>query len=189
MNDVTPPETAGTPLRKLNPAPRLPLRVRIRVDGAPGDFSSVRGTVQYDVVNAAQCGKRDALSGAVPSITSNETFELTRLSDTEFTGVVYADRILDENYYGRGVCRWELTEARVALRAGGAEQDARFVAGIKGSQLAAGATAAKYYWGGYYPRAKQDGFADFGQKDLEQVPADKRAEFFRILISATGDGA
>lgn len=189
MNDAAPPATDDAPLRTLNPAPRQALQIRVRIEDAPGRFDSIRGTAQYDVVNAAQCGKRDALSGAVPSITSNESFELTRVSDTEFGGVVYTDRIVDEDYYGRGVCRWQLTEARVALKASGAKEEARFVAGVKGSQLAAGSASARYYWGGYYPRAKQEGFADFGQNDLDQVPADKRAEFFRIVVKPEDHGA
>ncbi len=33
------------------------------------------------------------------------------------------DRMLDEDYYGRGVCHWEFTGAGAMLKATGAEED------------------------------------------------------------------
>jgi hypothetical protein len=57
-------------------------------------------------------------------------FELTRVSDVEYTGTVYADGILDEDYYGRGICRWQLTQARVQLKATGVPRETLFSASI-----------------------------------------------------------
>ncbi|HZF96635.1 MAG TPA: hypothetical protein VEY92_00020 [Pseudoxanthomonas sp.] len=59
------------------------------------------------------------------------------MSDVEYKGTVYADGLLDEEYYGRGVCRWKLTQARVHLKATGAEEETLFNASISAEPLLA----------------------------------------------------
>lgn len=176
------------PLRKLNPAPRRAFEVRVVLDGAPGPFTRVSAVAQYDVSNEAECGKKDELAGVFLSITSNETVSLTRVSDTEYAGTVYADGIVDEDYYGRGVCHWELTEARVVLQAGKDEADTRFVADLPAASILGQGSRTKHFWTGYYPRAEMPGFREFGNTDLKTAQgrqaADQRDAFFSITVTA-----
>lgn len=183
MNSSQATATKDAPRRNLNPAPKRAFEIRLKVEGAPGPLSQVSGTAQFDVSNDTECGHYNRLAGVVERITSNEPFTLAKVSDSEYSGVVHLDAILDEDYYGNGVCRWELSEARVALRAD--EPDAtRFVPKLPGEAVAAGGSQTRYYWKGYYPRTKTGNFADYGNKNLDEVPADKRDEFFTITLSA-----
>jgi len=184
---------AHTPLRKLNPAPTQAYEIRLTLANAsdlssPADgkspFTVVEGTVQFDASNGARCGKSNALSGHVPTLSSHEPLPLSRISATEYVGTVYADMLLDEDYYGRGVCHWELTEARVALRARADIADTRFVAGLPAKTVLAGGTQARYFWKGYYPRFKNGQHADYGNNQLDAVPADKLNEFFTVTLTA-----
>ncbi|MFB5204607.1 DUF502 domain-containing protein, partial [Stenotrophomonas sp. 3diitr2024] len=43
--------------------------------------------------------------------------ELRKVADGEYRGTLYVDRMLDEDYYGRGVCHWEFTGAGAMLKA------------------------------------------------------------------------
>ncbi len=184
MNATAADTRATPPLRTLNPNPRRAYEIRVTLANAPGPFAVVEGTAQFDVINAAQCGKLQPLSGAVPTIASHEPFALSRVSDTEYVGTIHTDAILDQDYYGRGVCRWALTEARVRLRAHAGQAGTRFVAGLPAQQIIAAGSKTRYFWKGYYPSYEQREFGDFGSEHLQAVSADKRDEFFTITLTA-----
>jgi len=184
---------AKAPLRKLNPAPTQAYEIRLTLANASdlsstadgkSPFTVVEGTAQFDVSNGARCGKSNALSGHVPTLTSHEPFRLSRISATEYAGTVYADMLLHEDYYGQGVCHWALTEARVALRARADIADTRFVAGLPTKEVLAGGIQVRYFWKGYYPRFEDGQHADYGRAQLDAVPADKLAEFFTVTLTA-----
>lgn len=180
-------------LRKLNSAPTQAYEIRLTLANATdlssaadgkSPFTVVEGTVQFDASNGARCGKSNALSGHVPTLSSHEPFRLSRVSATEYVGTVYADMLLDEDYYGRGVCNWALTEARVAVRARADRPNTRFVAALPAQQVFAAGTLARYFWKGYYPSFEQRQHTDYGSTQLDTVPADKRSEFFTVTLTA-----
>lgn len=175
---------AAPPLRKLKERPTQAYQIRVNLKDAPGPFQVVYGVSQYDVTNAAQCGKVNEVAGIAGDIASNEDIVLTKVSDTEYTGVLYADQILDEDYYGRGVCHWALTEARVVLRGTGEDADTYFVSAISAEEIRNGGASTRYFWEGYYPRSRMEAFRDLGNANLEAVPEDKRGEFFVVDMSA-----
>lgn len=185
--------TAKAPLRKLNPAPTQAYEIRLTLANASdlssaadgkSPFTVVEGTAQFDASNGARCGKSNAVSGHVPTLTSHEPFRLSRISATEYAGTVYADMLLNEDYYGRGVCHWALTEARVALRARADIADTRFVAGLAAKEVLTGGTHVRYFWKGYYPRFEDGQHAEYGKDQLDAVPADKLSEFFTVTLTA-----
>lgn len=173
------------PLRRLNPSPRQAYTITMTLADAPGPFASVEGTVQYTVANSAECGRKIPIAGAFPRISSNEPFALTRVSDTEYVGTVYADLILDEDYFGRGVCRWEFVEARVRLRATPDDRDTRFVPSIAAEEVAVLGKATRFFWRGGYPREEgYDGFPDFGKESPDVFKPELRDELFTITLEA-----
>ncbi len=189
MNASSQPEGSEAkrkPLRNLNPSPKDAVHIRIKVSGAPGALPLVDAAAQYDVTNSAECGKLRS-SGAFPTISSSEAVELTKVADDEYAGVVYMDRIIDEDYYGRGVCHWEFVEARASFRASEDVKATWFVVDLPAEIIQNKSTKKLFYWTGYYPKAKSDNYAEFGDETLENVPADKRSEFFTIEMSASGD--
>ena len=186
MNTTTdaPPEE-GEPLRKLNPAPKRGYVITMTLKDAPGPLASIEGVAQYTVENSAECGKKIPIAGVFPRISTNEPFVLTRVSESEYRGVVYADLVLDEDYFGRGVCRWAFVEARVRLRATDDERDTRFVPSIVAESIVAGESDTRYFWKERYPRVKDyDAYPVFGEASLDSVPSDKRGEFFTITLNS-----
>jgi hypothetical protein len=94
---------------KLNPHPVQRYELTATVD-APGPFDSVTGYVSYDVTNL-ECVPKDAWEGARNVPSSSHTFELTRVDDHTWKGYFYRDLLKDEDYFGLGVCHWEVVNA------------------------------------------------------------------------------
>ena len=112
------PVQSGRGLAQLNPAPEQVQRFSLRVVGAPGPFAEVQATAQYDVSNEAECGHINPASGTAERITSQETLSLQPAADGSWHGEVALDLLQDQDYYGRGVCRWALTATLVASSCG-----------------------------------------------------------------------
>lgn len=175
----------GEPLRKLNPAPKRGYVITMTLKDAPGPFAFIEGVAQYTVENSAECGKKVPIAGAFPRISTSEPFKLIRVSEGELRGTVYADLVLDEDYFGRGVCRWEFSSVSVYLSATTDKADASFIPSINSEAVISSGSEARYYWKERYPSvADYDGFPVFGESSLDGVPEDKRGEFFIISLAA-----
>ena len=172
------------PLRNLNPTPRRAYDIRVVLKDPPGSFAEVDAAAQYDVTNPGECGEPQPISGAVPRISTNEKVVLTRVSDTEFVGRVFVDQVLDEDYYGRGVCHWKFVETRVSFRESSDPMATWFVAALGADEIEAGASKPTFFWEGHYPKAEIDNYAEFGDSSLDNVPDAQRSEFFEVVISA-----
>lgn len=102
------------PKYKLNPSPQEWYLVTVRSNRAIPEKVSVR--VQYEIKNT-KCIPRD-YSRAIGGVTLNYPVllhpHITRLSENELEVKVAEDKILPENYWGRGVCKWTVI-AVVAL--------------------------------------------------------------------------
>lgn len=93
----------------------------------------------YDVVNTECLPPPDSNpQGSGNHMTRPVPFEMTRVTDTEYTGTVYTDFVLDEDYYGRGLCRWKLFNVGVKLRATGADGETVFLPDLPDEDLLAG---------------------------------------------------
>jgi hypothetical protein len=93
----------GTTYR-TNPRPTQAYRITMTIADAPGPFASMRALAQYDVVNK-EClsPPKDNPGGhTAPVPTEDVEIPLPRVSDNEYTGVVYADWMQDEDYTARG---------------------------------------------------------------------------------------
>lgn len=172
------------PLRTLNPSPKGVRVFRVDVKDPPVRFTEITASAQYDVINAADCGKKNRLSGALPGIRSTESVELTKISETEFTGVVYSDLIQSGDYFGEGVCRWELVQASVGFRASADPFATWLVASLDASELAKSVTKTTYFWSGHYPNAEIDNYADFGNQSLDHVTDAEKTEFFEVVMTS-----
>ena len=142
---------------------------------------------QYDVVNP-EClpPPKDNPGGHTSAVPTHDIpLRLQRVSDNEYVGVVHVDGMVDADYHGRGVCRWKLIQAQVQLQAPGAEGGTRFVAKLNGDEVSQGTAKAIHYWKARYPSEPgADSYRDYGQPDLQKVPADQREEFFDIVLTA-----
>lgn len=174
---------------RQNPRPSQVHRLEMRIEDAPGDFGWIQGFMQFDVVNR-QClppPRENAGGYSSPIPTRSIPFELQRQPDGGYTGTVFTDGMVDEDYHGHGVCEWRLVNVQVQLKATGAPEETLFMADLFGDELesALGSKQGKtlYYWRERYPR--EEGFDDYpesGQTDLDSVPDDRRDEFFPVVL-------
>ena len=155
---------------RTNPRPTQAYRITMTIRGAPGPFASMRALAQYDVVNK-QClsPPKDNPGGhTAPVPTEDVEIALTRVSDTEYTGVVYADWMQDEDYTGHGVCHWQLMQFRVRMKATGTDGETRFVPNIMAEELLAEQVRTVYFNKIAYPRLESSALDEplsFGQSD------------------------
>lgn len=179
----------GRGLARLNPQPRRAYEVTLTLKDAPGPFAVVEGAGQYDVTNEQECGRIVPATGRAGRITSMEDFVLRKVSDSEYRGTVYLDLMQDEDYYGRGVCRWEFTGASVMLKATGAEGETRFLAYLETDKLRGGVSATRYYWKAGYPREDMSDYPDSGHADPSEYRPEIRNELFSVTLTAKEAGS
>ena len=171
------------PLRQLNPSPMQGYRIRLTIQDAPGPFVLTDATAQYDVVNEVRCGE-DSPHGGVYRMTSNELLDIKKLDEVTYEGVVYLDQILDGDYYGNGICKWELTEVRAVLSAtGDVESETQFAPHFPVKAIKAVEEKKTYFWRGMYPRCDVDGYFDSGEVDRKRVDRGDN-ELFVITMGA-----
>lgn len=106
-----------TPDIKQNPHPKMRYEITMTIDGAPGPFDSMTAFVQYKVSND-RCVPLQPISGATLAPEDRVPLELARVSDHVYTGHLYVDLLQDEDYYGMGVCHWEVVAATAVLQVG-----------------------------------------------------------------------
>ncbi|MDR2220310.1 MAG: hypothetical protein LBE24_07000 [Methylobacillus sp.] len=105
---------------KQNPQPKMRYEITLTVDHAPGQIESVTSYTQYSVTDK-RCAPAQAISGApIYPPDQNVPFAVTPNADGTWTGAVYLDQLQDEDYYGKGICRWSLQLVGIQFKIGGA---------------------------------------------------------------------
>lgn len=171
---------------KQNPQPKQAYQLTLTIANAPGPFGSVEGFMQFDVSTPECLPPPDENGGHLwPTPTETIPFVWTRVSDTEYTGVVFIDGMIDEDYYGRGVCRWKMMQARAALKATGVNGETRFVPNIHPEKLLAQQAETAYLLKQFYPRdADIENYAEYGQTDRSKMaPTLKDDELFTVTLT------
>ncbi|MEH6415831.1 hypothetical protein [Pseudomonas sp. CGJS7] len=176
-----------TPEFKQNPQPKQRYQLTLTIANAPGPFASVQGFMQFDVDTPECLPPPNANGGHLwPTPTETIPFAWTRVSDTEYTGVVYIDGMVDEDYYGRGLCRWKMMQARAALKATGAARETRFVPNIYSDKLAAQQAESTYLLKADYPRhpeAASEDPVNYGLTDRTKMAHLQDSELFVVTLT------
>lgn len=122
----------NTPDIKLNPHPMQRYEITVTTD-APGPFDKVMGSASYAVSNV-ECTPKDNFEGvhAIPTDVQH-VIQLTRVDNRTYQGFVYLDQVQDDDYFGLGVCHWQLTSASADLEVHGMT----FGAGLRLDELKA----------------------------------------------------
>lgn len=167
---------------KERPDPRKAYRIVMTIENAPGPFAMIEGSAQYDVINHNECGYIDPGTETISRINTHPPIEWKPVGEGRYEATIYADLMLDENYYGRGVCRWKLTAANALLRATGAETETRFLPGISAQEITAGTSLTLHFAKMRYPRSGMDDFADFGEAEPNKYKPEIRDQLFTITM-------
>lgn len=189
LSACSPPSSEkAMPDFKQNPNPKQAYRLTLTIADAPGPFHSVEGSVQYDVVTP-ECLPPPNENGGMPWPTPTHDIPIawTRVSDTQYTGVVYTDGMIDENYYGRGLCQWNFIQARADLMATKAIGETRFMPNIKLENLEAEQVQVTYFANVSYQRDEEtilEHPVSFGRNDRSKMPSLRDDELFKVSLSS-----
>lgn len=120
-------ERVPAPDVRINTAPHERLRLDISVAGQSALVEGMRGAFYYNIENKS-CMPLDyskALGGIYPSFTQMRPFVVAPAGVNGYEAILYRDMYESSDYYGLGVCRWELTGINIyIIRKDGKKQNA-----------------------------------------------------------------
>lgn len=134
------------PKYERNPNPRQRYVVTAKVDGAPGAFRIVLAGVQYVIGPSQQCmPPAEPISGTFPTPKwANVSPQVRKVSESEFEFDVYLDAMAAKDYFGRGVCTWQVEGVTMSLRPTGVEGERTFTANLDASDVTGKAPLVLY---------------------------------------------
>ena len=151
------------------------------IKDAPGPFGHVGFGAQYDAPDCMYWSNKFA--GTTSSAMRILKLPIKKLDDTTYVATVYLDAMLDEDYYGDGVCHWQLTSVTGGLKATGTDVETGFGADISPETVVTQKSVLKYFRKERYPREEgYENFPEFGSKTLDSVPFDRRDEYFTVTL-------
>ena len=153
---------------KQNPQPKQAYRITIEIKNAPGPFESVEGFARYV---APECHYISNHLAGVPSIPEEMVpISYAKLSDSMYEAIVYLDAMLDEDYFGNGVCHWELAIADIRFSRTGSNDESKFIASIHGDIIRSEGTELSYLQRAFYPEDSQiKDLQVFGRTDRQNM--------------------
>lgn len=176
---------------KQNPNAKQAYRITMTIKDAPGPFASMKALAQYDVINPECLPPPNSNPGGhtSPIPTEDVPIALTKVADGTYAGTVYADRMLDEDYHGRGVCRWKLIQARVHLAATDAPGETVFIPSIGSEKLASEGLEVTYFAKKLYPRNEGlAGMPVIGAEDRSRMnPELEDSDIFTVTFASHRD--
>ena len=183
--DSRPQATVAAPIpdvhARQNPAPKRAYTLALRFAGLPADITRLSITANYEVKNL-DCVPVDytkAMGGI--RLPPEQRIELTlqRIDDNTYATTVNEDALLDEDYYGLGVCQWALGTASVHFHS----PSTQFVGGISADQLTAEAEVTEHYLVRDFAQKPAVGDVVFGEDSPNFYLASLGPQF-KLTISA-----
>jgi hypothetical protein len=105
------------PTAKANPNARIRYELTVRTDTAVDRFDSIRGSVDYRVDNES-CVPAAPITGAHDVPTKHVPIKLRPVGNDTLVGTMETDLLLDEDYFGLGVCHWTFVAVNVDFNIG-----------------------------------------------------------------------
>ncbi|MBN3858960.1 hypothetical protein GKC56_00075 [Neisseriaceae bacterium PsAf] len=152
---------------RTNPNPQQAYKVEISLNDIPGKLQLHGFVAFYQAQNCTYTTNRYA--GATNSPEKEIEISPHYLSDNSLEGTVYLDAMLDEDYYGQGVCDWQLTSVAAQFRASEDPNDTGFIISGFKNELFPSSSTTLYYLKEDYPKTYVngrllEGNSDFGLK-------------------------
>jgi len=99
-----------------NPDPRDAHNVTLTLDNAPEDLRPTGAHVQYRIVDTRCMPPVTNFAGVRSEPTAHHLdITLRRVDANTYVGSYFGDGLLEKDYYGRGICRWEVTLVGASL--------------------------------------------------------------------------
>ncbi len=176
-------KSAQKHLYRLNPKPQKGYEVVLTIQDAPGPFQKMGWSGMYQATGCNFIVNDWAGVRGMPERLLQIPF--TVRPDGSQVATVYLDAMLDEDYYGNGVCQWTLTSAGPWMQASGASEETSFSVDLTPEQLQAERPMKLLYWKGYYPRADVEGFITWGNANQEKFAEGVRDKLFSMTLKPT----
>lgn len=168
---------------RIDPDPKRRYDITMTIKDAPGPFGDVGFSAHYIARNCMYWTDKFAGTTARPTHTIAMPFK--KLDEVTYVATVYLDTMLDEDYYGDGICHWELLEVAAGLEATGADGETGFGPDISLEHIVAQGSVTKFFWKKRYPRSQTDNFSSFGQTDRRKFASDiPDSEIFSISLAS-----
>jgi hypothetical protein len=169
---------SGKPEYKHNPNPKERYEITMTIQEAPGAFEGIVGSMQYLVPDDSCVPESDPINGIRKNPKEWVRYPVEKVSDNQYRAVVWADGMVDENYYGLGVCKWEFMQATISLKG----KSVRFMPWLKLQELRSQQPKTLYFSRRTYFAEK--GFPDYGDVDRSRFGAEVQDELFAITLTS-----
>ncbi|WP_176141904.1 hypothetical protein [Xanthomonas axonopodis] len=179
-------DTDGDPVYRKNPHPIQAYRITMTIEDAPGPFGYVSGTAFYDMANYEQCTPLNESFEGVRTKPKEAGIPITlqKIDAEHYVGTVYADGMIDADYYGMGVCRFELTGVGIALKATGKHEETRYEPTLFKKEIYSPTPKITYFWKGRYPKEDMDDFPDSGESSPDDFNEHARHNLFKVTLTS-----
>jgi len=167
---------------RIDPDPKRRYDITMTIKDAPGPFGYVGFGAQYDAPDCMYWS--DKIAGTTSSPMRMLKLPIRKIDDATYVTTVYLDAMLDENYYGDGVCHWQLTDVTGGLKETGADGETGFGIDISPKLITDQESVTKYFWKGGYPSSRVPNYADFGFSDPNKYRQELRDELFTITLAS-----
>ena len=155
---------------KLNPNPKEAYRIRIKINDAPGPMKFMDD--MYIRYMARNCSYEINKFEGVDTEPRKYIYPaVSQIRQGEYETVVYFDAMQDEDYFGQGVCRWQIDGFGGTFKATGKPEETAFSISDVMEDLIAKKTLTKYYWKARYPYTrKEDGTITLQNDNIPNMP-------------------
>lgn len=152
------------PKIRLNSSPKEAYELRVQIADAPGDFDWVRATADYGVTNP-NCGYIQPISGALIEPRKRVIAPLRRNRDGTFSATFFIDQVLDDDYFGKGICHWQF----IAISVSAAHSGDMIQASIDQNELDSNTQSITYFSRRVFRKPISFGI-DLGTQNREKMP-------------------
>jgi hypothetical protein len=173
VKDNQPPR----PQIRRNPNPTA-YEVTMTIENAPGPFGSVKAAMQYEVLDERCLPDLGGMAGTRASLLEWVPVELEPVSGNTYRGRIYENLLVDEDYYGLGVCHWSLVATQFKLQAGVTAGEARFSHHLFHTDGISEKNVRAYFWKGRYPKGAIEDMPVPSEVDVSKFRPEVRDELF-----------
>ena len=163
---------------KKNPNPVKRYEITARAD-APGPWDEVSGTAFFEVVNVECTPENKFLGVHVKPTDVPIEFKMDRVDEKTWKGYFYRDSMMDEDYYGLGVCHWDST----SVSAGFAVQGVNFNSGMLLKEILQKGSQTEYFKKSAYGDHKLVGIGTLNFSSINPEYVKNPDAFFPITLT------
>ncbi|MCT8285845.1 hypothetical protein NYQ43_09075 [Xanthomonas translucens pv. translucens] len=173
----------GDPIYRKNPHPTQAYRITMTIENAPGPFGFVDAAALYQMTNHKQCTPMEPIEGVwSKSKEDGIPMRFQKINETTYVATIYADGMVDSDYYGKSVCHFELSGVAITLRATGKHEETRFQPGLFKEEIYSAVPSVTYFWSGRYPKSEMDNYPDTGHSDPTRFKEELRNQLFKVTV-------